>query len=185
MKLLNYEVLAETGYKGFVLRQAPVKVLQFGEGNFLRAFADAFFDLANEKAGWNGKIAMVQPASKSTSGRDRINAQEGLYTLYLRGSENGVKTDRKRVISAADRCYNTWEDWDALRELFCSPDLSYVTSNTTEAGIVYDPKSTFSQVPSFSVSHTFRKISPHIIGQAMLVALKSRFSNGLKLGWAK
>ncbi len=140
MKLLNYEVLEETGYKGFVLRKAPVKVLQFGEGNFLRAFADAFFDLANEKAGWNGKIAMVQPASKSTSGRDRVNAQEGLYTLYLRGSENGVKTDRKRVISAADRCYNTWEDWDALRELISSPDLLYVTSNTTEAGIVYDPE---------------------------------------------
>ncbi|MER2057161.1 MAG: tagaturonate reductase, partial [Clostridia bacterium] len=55
MDLLNYEVLKKTGYDGFILEKAPEKVMQFGEGNFLRAFVDDFFDIANEKAGFNGK----------------------------------------------------------------------------------------------------------------------------------
>ena len=61
MALLNYEVLAGTGYDGYILKDAPEKVMQFGEGNFLRAFVDYFFDMANEKVGWNGKVALVQP----------------------------------------------------------------------------------------------------------------------------
>ena len=55
MERLNYDVLKKSGYDGYVLKDAPEKVLQFGEGNFLRAFVDYWFDLANEKAGWNGK----------------------------------------------------------------------------------------------------------------------------------
>ena len=61
MALLNYDVLKKSGYDGYILEDAPVKVLQFGEGNFLRAFVDYWFDLANEKAGWNGKCCLVQP----------------------------------------------------------------------------------------------------------------------------
>ena len=53
MERLNYDVLKKSGYDGYVLKDAPEKVLQFGEGNFLRAFVDYWFDLANEKAGWN------------------------------------------------------------------------------------------------------------------------------------
>ena len=51
METLNYKVLESTGYNGYILKDAPVKVMQFGEGNFLRAFVDYFFDIANEKAG--------------------------------------------------------------------------------------------------------------------------------------
>ena len=61
METLNYEVLAKSGYNGYILKNAPEKVLQFGEGNFLRAFVDYWFDLANEKADWNGKCVLVQP----------------------------------------------------------------------------------------------------------------------------
>ena len=61
MATLNYEVLRQSGYPGFVLENAPEKVMQFGEGNFLRAFVDDFFDIANEKTGWNGKVVLVQP----------------------------------------------------------------------------------------------------------------------------
>ena len=53
MALLNYDVLKKSGYDGYILEKAPVKVLQFGEGNFLRAFVDYWFDMSNEKAGWN------------------------------------------------------------------------------------------------------------------------------------
>ena len=61
METLNYDVLAKSGYNGYILKNAPEKVLQFGEGNFLRAFVDYWFDLANEKADWNGKCVLVQP----------------------------------------------------------------------------------------------------------------------------
>ena len=55
MAQLNYQVLKESGYKGYILENAPEKVMQFGEGNFLRAFVDDFIDIANEKSGFNGK----------------------------------------------------------------------------------------------------------------------------------
>ena len=59
METLNYKVLEGTGYNGYILKDAPVKVMQFGEGNFLRAFVDYFYDIANEKAGYNGKVKLV------------------------------------------------------------------------------------------------------------------------------
>ena len=139
MEKLNYEVLKKSGYTGYILESAPEKVLQFGEGNFLRAFVNYWFDVSNEKAGWNGKCCLVQPIAPGLA--KLINEQEGLYTLYLRGSENGQKVDRKRVISSVSRCLNPYEkaDFDAMMEVAVSDDLEYVVSNTTEAGIVYDP----------------------------------------------
>ena len=139
METLNYQVLEKSGYKGYVLKDAPEKVLQFGEGNFLRAFVDYWFDVSNEKVGWNGKCCLVQPIAPGLA--KLINAQEGLYTLYLRGRQNGEKVDAKRVISSVSRCLNPYEkeDYDAMMQVAVSDDLEYIVSNTTEAGIVYDP----------------------------------------------
>ena len=150
MEKLNYEVLKKSGYDGYILEKAPEKVLQFGEGNFLRAFVDYWFDMSNEKVGWNGKCVLVQPIGGGLS--KLINEQEGLYTLYLRGMENGEKIDRKRVISSVSRCLNPYEKegFDAMMEVAVSDDLEYVASNTTEAGIVYDPACQLSDVPCSS-----------------------------------
>ena len=139
METLNYEVLKKSGYQGYILKDAPEKVLQFGEGNFLRAFVDYWFDMSNEKVGWNGKCVLVQPIAPGLS--KMINAQQGLYTLYLRGRQNGEKVDAKRVISSVSRCLNPYEkaDYDAVMQVAVSDDLEYIVSNTTEAGIVYDP----------------------------------------------
>ena len=150
MELLNYDVLKASGYKGYVLENAPIRVLQFGEGNFMRAFVDYFFDISNEKAGFNGKVALVQPISQGLT--DLVNKQEGLYTLYLRGSENGEKVDAKRVISAVDCCLNPYvkSDFDKMMEIASSDDLDIIASNTTEAGIAYDPSCNFEDVPANS-----------------------------------
>lgn len=150
MEQLNYEVLEKSGYKGYVLKEAPVKVLQFGEGNFLRAFVDYWFDLANEKGVWNGKATLVQPISNGLAGL--INQQEGLYTLYLRGSEKGEKVDRKRVISSVKNCLNPYEeeDFEAMMQVARSDDLEVIVSNTTEAGIQYDPACQFADRPASS-----------------------------------
>ena len=148
MEQLNYEVLKKTGYEGYILEKAPEKVMQFGEGNFLRALVDDFIDIANEKAGFNGKVVLVQPIAQGLT--DLINKQEGLYTLYLRGSEKGIKVDDKRVISAVSRCINPYDDWDKVLELARSEDLEIIVSNTTEAGIVHDTESAFDQYPPVS-----------------------------------
>ena len=150
MELLNYDVLAKSGYDGYVLKDAPIRVLQFGEGNFMRAFVDYFFDISNEKAGFNGKVALVQPISQGLT--KLINDQEGLYTLYLRGSENGQKVDAKRVISACDCCLNPYDkaDYDRIMKIAESDDLDIIASNTTEAGIAYDSSCNFEDVPANS-----------------------------------
>ena len=102
MEKLSYATLKNVGYDGFILESAPEKVLQFGEGNFLRAFVNYWFDLANEKVNWNGKCCLVQPIAPGLA--KMINEQDGLYTLYLRGSEKGQKVDDKRVMSSVSRC---------------------------------------------------------------------------------
>ena len=119
METLNYKVLEGTGYNGYILKDAPVKVMQFGEGNFLRAFVDYFIDIANEKAGFNGKVKLVQPIGNFPQMADWINEQEGLYTLYLRGSEKGQKVDAKRVISCVSDCVCPYQDgkWAEVLEL--------------------------------------------------------------------
>ena len=150
METLNYKVLESTGYNGYILKDAPVKVMQFGEGNFLRAFVDYFFDIANEKAGYNGKVKLVQPIANFPQMADWINEQEGLYTLYLRGSEKGQKVDAKRVISCVHDCVCPYSEgkWDEVLALARSEDLEIVVSNTTEAGIAYTQgDSQFDQVP--------------------------------------
>ena len=148
MEKLNYEVLKKSGYDGYILEKAPVKILQFGEGNFLRAFVDYWFDMSNEKADFNGKAVLVQPISQGLTGL--INEQEGLYTLYLRGSENGEAVDRKRVVSLVDSCKNPYTDWEELKAIAASEELEYVASNTTEAGIVYDPSCKADDLPPAS-----------------------------------
>ena len=148
MHKLSYKTLEQMGYDGYLLKDAPEKVLQFGEGNFLRAFVDYFFDMANEKCGFNGKVVLCQPIAPGLS--KMINEQEGLYTLYLRGFENGQKVNAKRIISAVSRCINPYEDYKALLECAHNPDLRYLASNTTEAGIAYDPACKFDDEPPAS-----------------------------------
>ncbi len=150
MEKLSYQALENIGYPGYLLKQAPEKVLQFGEGNFLRAFVNYWFDVANEKANWNGKCVLVQPIASGLT--ELINGQEGLYTLYLRGTENGEKVDRKRAISSVSRCLNPYEEegFRAMLEVAVSDELQYVVSNTTEAGIVYDPACNLEDMPCTS-----------------------------------
>ena len=183
MEQLNYDVLKKTGYTGYILKTAPEKVMQFGEGNFLRAFVDDFFDIANEKTGFNGKVVLVQPIAQGLT--DLINKQEGLYTLYLRGSEKGIKVDDKRVISAVSRCINPYGEWDKVLELARSADLEIIVSNTTEAGIVHDSESTFDQMPptSFPAKLTRVLYERFAAGQKGIVMLSCELidNNGREL----
>lgn len=150
MKHLSYQTLKDQDYDGFLLKDAPEKVLQFGEGNFLRAFVDYFFDILNETSGFNGKIVLVQPIPDGDTIREYINEQEGLYTLILRGNENGEKRSVKRIISSVSRCINPYHEYDTYMECAKNPNLRYITCNTTEAGIQYVPECQLQDRPASS-----------------------------------
>ena len=161
MEQLCYETLEKAGYTGYLLKNAPERVLQFGEGNFLRAFADYWFDMANEKAGWNGKCVLVQPIAQGLT--QLINRQEGLYTLYLRGRQNGEKVDAKRVVSSVSRCLNPYEkqDYDAMMDVAAGEALEYIVSNTTEAGIVSAPSCRLEDCPPASFPAKLTQVLLH------------------------
>lgn len=113
----------------------PEKILQFGEGNFLRAFVDWMIDKANRDGIYEGSIVLCQPIAQGL--KDMINTQDGVYTLAMRGAEDGQPVENIEVITSVSRCINPYEDYEVLMELARSADLEVIVSNTTEAGISY------------------------------------------------
>ena len=151
MDTLSYKTLEKIGYDGYLLKDAPETVLQFGEGNFLRAFVDYFIDMMNEKAGFNSKVVLVQPIANKEGGfklNEVINSQDGLYDLYLRGFQDGKKVNDKRVISCVSRCLNVYSDYQAVMDCAANPDLRFIVCNTTEAGIAYDESCKYEDCPA-------------------------------------
>lgn len=123
----------------------PIKVLQFGEGGFLRAFVDYMIDIANEKGVFDGNIAVVKPIEFGNL--DFFHQQDCQYTLELRGKENGeAKKIRRQITSIAD-AVAAIEEYDRFMEYTKSEDLRFVVSNTTEAGIVFDETDDFNAKP--------------------------------------
>lgn len=119
-------------------QQYPVKVLQFGEGNFLRAFADWMVDLMNEKAGFNGSVQIIQPLENGMA--HQLNAQDGLYHVVLNGLKNGQAQQIMRLITAVNGVIDPYKDIESFLNTAKNPDLKFVISNTTEAGIAFDPQ---------------------------------------------
>lgn len=118
----------------------PIKVLQFGEGNFLRAFADWMIDLMNEQTDFNGSIQVVQPLPQGMVGL--LNAQDCLYHVALNGIQQGKPFSSTRLITSVAEAINPFEHAEAFIEISKNPDLQFVISNTTESGIAYDNSDT-------------------------------------------
>lgn len=115
----------------------PLKVLQFGEGNFLRGFVNWIIDEMNEKTSFNGNVQIIQPLSTGLA--SMIEKQEGLYHVLLQGILNGKSYQENRLISSVAGAMNPYEDYDAYLKLAENSSLKFIVSNTTEAGIAYDP----------------------------------------------
>lgn len=116
----------------------PERVVQFGEGNFLRAFADWMIDEVNSQKLFRGQVLVAQPIRQGMAGA--LNAQDGVYTLLMRGVQNGKVVEARRIITATRRAVNPYEQWSELVAAFRGPDVRFVVSNTTEAGITYVPE---------------------------------------------
>ncbi|WP_409969237.1 tagaturonate reductase [Bengtsoniella intestinalis] len=146
MEQLSYATLEIMDYQGYSLKTAPERILQFGEGNFLRGFADYFIDVLNERCDLNAKVVLVNPTHRGKA--ERFNAQEGLYTVYLRGMENGVAQSKRRMVSSVSRCLSPYADFEGFLQTAQNPDMAFVLSNTTEAGIVYDEVCQLTDAPA-------------------------------------
>lgn len=127
---------------------APEKVIQFGEGNFLRGFVDWMLHRMNRQGLFNGRAVLVQPIAEGLS--EALNAQDGLYTLILRGLTNGTVLNEREIISSVSRCINPYADHASFLALADQPEMRFVVSNTTEAGIRVDPKDRLSDAPPAS-----------------------------------
>lgn len=132
MKQLNKDILDK---KLKIGSDRSEKIIQFGEGNFLRAFIDEMIDTLNQKELFDGSIVVVQPINNGLI--DILNEQDGLYTLFLRGMEDGKEVCKKRIITSISRGINPYRDYDTYMKCAENEDLRFVVSNTTEAGIVY------------------------------------------------
>lgn len=123
-------------------------VLQFGTGNFLRGFADFFIDALNKQGLYGGKIVVVSPTNSKSV--DKINAQNGKYNLILRGIENGKEISSINEINSISRAINPYEDFEGFLSLAKNPDLRFIISNTTEAGICFDDTCKITDKPADS-----------------------------------
>ena len=142
------------------------KIIQFGEGNFLRGFVDYFIHKLNEKGLFDGSVVIVQPIAKGLT--DTINAQKGEYNLYLRGIQDGKEICEHTKIRSVSRAVNPYEDFEAYLALARDPDFRFIVSNTTEAGIAYDDSCEITDAP------------PSSFPAKITLLLHERFKAGLK-----
>lgn len=158
----NLEVLSKKIHEK---KSSKVKIMQFGEGNFLRAFVDWMIQKMNDSGKYDGHVVVVQPLPMGRV--DALASQDGLYTLILQGiNEEGKAVRQADVIDVLDDFVNPYSDYAKYLEYAVSRDLEVVISNTTEAGICFDER---------DVDVDFRKDTPFSYPGKLLILLKARF----------
>lgn len=126
----------------------PDKIIQFGEGNFLRAFVDWIVWKTNQATDFNAGVVVVQPIERGMV--DMLNEQDGLYHLNLQGIDKGQAVDSIEMIDVINRGINPYRDFEDYIALAENPDIRFVISNTTEAGIAFDPSCKLEDRPASS-----------------------------------
>ena len=139
----------------------PERVIQFGEGGFLRGFVDWMLQKVNESSDFNGSVVVVQPIEQGMC--DLLSAQNCVYTHVIRGVEGVDKT----VVDVISRCVKPYEDFDSYLALASNPDFRFVVSNTTESGIVFSADDKITDAP------------PKSFPAKVTLLLKKRFDLGL------
>ena len=124
----------------------PEKVLQFGTGVLLRGLPDQYISEANRAGKFRGRVVVVKSTQNGTT--DDFADQDGLYTVCVKGIDNGHLVDKAYVNASISRVLSATEDWTSIIAFAKSEDLSVVTSNTTEVGIVYTEENILDGVPS-------------------------------------
>ena len=142
------------------------KVIQFGEGGFLRGFVDWIIQITDEVTDFNASVVVVQPIEKGMC--KMLEAQNCVYTHVMRGIKNGEATVEKKKIDCISRTVNPYEDLNSYLKLAENPDFRFVVSNTTESGIEFKSTDTMEAAPNVSFP------------AKLTLLLKKRFDLGLK-----
>ncbi|MBQ8528976.1 MAG: tagaturonate reductase [Clostridia bacterium] len=145
----------------FEKKQRVEKVIQFGEGGFLRGFVDWMLQKVNDSSDFNGSVVVVQPIEQGMC--DMLTAQNGVYTHIIRGVEGVDKT----LVDVISRCVKPYEDFAGYLALAENPDFRFVVSNTTESGIVYSDEDKLTDAP------------PKTFPAKVTLLLKRRYELGL------
>lgn len=148
-------------------KKFPTKVIQFGEGNFLRAFIDWQIQKMNEQEIFEGGVAIVQPLANGMV--KMLSEQENYYTVLLEGLLNGKKIQSTEIITCINETIDPYEDYRSYLALADNKDIEIIVSNTTEAGIAFDENDVFSE----------EKI-PNTFPAKLTILLYRRFKNKLK-----
>lgn len=128
--------------------ERPIKVVQFGEGNFLRAFVDYMIDIANERGEFDADIVLIKPIEFGSL--DRFHKQECQYTVQLRGIVDNKPQKINRIVTSVTDAVDPYREYEKYNDLARLDTLKFVVSNTTEAGIVFDEKDNFDFCPPIS-----------------------------------
>jgi tagaturonate reductase len=129
-------------------REYPERIIQFGEGNFLRAFADWIIQKMNDETEFDASVVIVQPINHGFT--EEINKQDCLYHVNLLGLEDGKEVNKLDLIDVVSRALNPYENYTDYLRLAEQPEIRFVISNTTEAGIVFDPNCRLTDRPASS-----------------------------------
>ncbi|MDR2920678.1 MAG: tagaturonate reductase [Tannerella sp.] len=163
------------------------RIIQFGEGNFLRAFVDWIIYNMNEKTDFNSCVVVVQPIDKGMI--DMLNKQDCLYHLNLQGLDNGTVVNSLTMIDVLSRAINPYTENEAFLQLAEQPEMRFVISNTTEAGIVFDPSCKLTDAPASSypgkltqlLYHRFKTFGGDMTKGLIIFPCELIFLNGHKL----
>ncbi len=128
-----------------ISKSLPIKVMQFGGGNFLRAFVDVMIQQLNTEADFNAGVAIVKPTERGDY--SALKAQDGLFTVVLDGIKNGELIAEKTIVSCIQEVIHAYNEWDAYLNLAENPDVRFIVSNTTEAGIKFNVEDQFIDEP--------------------------------------
>ena len=127
---------------------APEKIIQFGEGNLLRAFVDCSISNMHQTTNFHASVAVVQPIDRGMA--EWLNGQDCLYHVNLQGRLNGEAINSLERIDVISRALNPYSQNAAFMALADQPEIRFVISNTTEAGITFDPTCKFTDAPASS-----------------------------------
>ena len=170
--------------KTAVKAQRPERIIQFGEGNFLRAFIDWIVWQMDQRTDFDSSVVIVQPIAQGMA--DRLQTQDCLYHVNLQGLIDGKAVNSLELIDSVSRTVNPYTDHKAFLDLATQPDVRFVISNTTEAGITFDPACRLGDTPPASypakltqlLYHRFRAFQGDVSKGLIIFPCELIFQNG-------
>ncbi len=138
MQILNRNLIKKSS-------NLPIKVMQFGGGNFLRAFVDWMIEILNEETNFNGGVAIIKPTERGNY--NLLRDQDGLFTVVLDGVVDGKPISENKLISCVQKIVNPYQEWEPYLDLAKNETIRFIVSNTTEAGIQFNKDDKFNDNP--------------------------------------